>query len=267
VNATVTHTLIVKLKTQTIAGSQFLFDSSYIEADPADGPVIVVPNCHRCVSYGLYNTAGWHNGPTMTDSSVTTWNPLVQSVVNEFGHTLWVDIDTALNKQAELFYSDGVHPSNHGHAKIAETIFNALVGNNLITSRRASAVTATLADLWWILGLSINSVPAFQNSWANFGSTFPQCSYRRDFVTGRVYLRGFVKSGTAVTAVVFTLPASYRPALQTSRPGAGSVVMPTVVGGVLQQVTVDQANGNVNFSAGGNVTNSNLEGVSFDAEV
>jgi len=51
--------------------------------------------------------------------------------------------------------------------------------------------------------------PSFQNSWVNYGSSFNPAGYYKDR-TGRVHLRGLVKSGTLLSTI-FTLPSGYRP--------------------------------------------------------
>ena len=52
--------------------------------------------------------------------------------------------------------------------------------------------------------------PAFQNSWANVGDPYETLGYRIS-ADGWVYLKGRVDGGSAGT-VIFTLPATYRPA-------------------------------------------------------
>jgi hypothetical protein len=51
--------------------------------------------------------------------------------------------------------------------------------------------------------------PTLQNSWVTYDGTFNVPGYYRD-TSNRVYLRGMVKNGTAIT--IFTLPVGYRPA-------------------------------------------------------
>lgn len=51
--------------------------------------------------------------------------------------------------------------------------------------------------------------PAFQNSWANFGSGFSTMAFMRD-PFGFVHLKGTIDTGSAST-VIFTLPENYRP--------------------------------------------------------
>lgn len=52
--------------------------------------------------------------------------------------------------------------------------------------------------------------PTLLNSWVNYGGAFADAAYRSE-PGGVVRLRGLVKDGTAA-AVIFTLPAAFRPA-------------------------------------------------------
>lgn len=93
--------------------------------------------------------------------------------------------------------------------------------------------------------------PAFANSWVNFGASPnpPAQFYRRG---GRVYLDGYIKSGTVGTPA-FTLPTGYRPKDQ-----AGYAVY---AGGAFGW-TVVNPNGDVILALGSN-TLVTLSGLSF----
>lgn len=54
------------------------------------------------------------------------------------------------------------------------------------------------------------TAPTLTTSWANFGGGYNDVGYYKDS-TGRVYLRGLIKSGT-IGSAAFTLPVGYRPA-------------------------------------------------------
>jgi hypothetical protein len=66
-------------------------------------------------------------------------------------------------------------------------------------------LTAGVAPTAW-------TAVTFLNGWSNYGSGFQTMQYRK--VGDIVYLRGFVKGGTASTAV-FALPVGYRPPATT----------------------------------------------------
>lgn len=95
------------------------------------------------------------------------------------------------------------------------------------------------------------SAASFSNSWVNYGSPFDNQGYAKDHQ--RVYLRGVIKSGT-VNAIIFNLPAGYRPANRKML----VVITDTGVG------RLDILNdGNVYLISGGNGY-VNLDGLSFD---
>ena len=52
--------------------------------------------------------------------------------------------------------------------------------------------------------------PTFENSWANYGSSFQDAQYSIDS-DGFVHIRGMVKIGSSATADIFSLPDGFRP--------------------------------------------------------
>lgn len=55
------------------------------------------------------------------------------------------------------------------------------------------------------------TAPTLLNSWINYGSSYQTAAYMKDR-TGRVWLRGMIKNGTATTGTtILTLPSGYRP--------------------------------------------------------
>lgn len=69
------------------------------------------------------------------------------------------------------------------------------------------ASVGIIPEPWHVVGAT--GEPAFQNSWVNFGGTYPVAAYRKD-PNGMVEIKGTVKSGT-ISNAIFTLPAGYRP--------------------------------------------------------
>ena len=63
-----------------------------------------------------------------------------------------------------------------------------------------------IPDYDWV---DVSSGVGFENSWANYGSTWATAAYRMD-AEGWVHIKGFVDSGTANTDI-FTLPEEYCP--------------------------------------------------------
>jgi hypothetical protein len=249
------HTVVLTLSSQSIAGSTLYVDSAHVESDPNDGPIVVVPNPHRVLSYSYWGSSYWANGSGMSDSAVAACQTAVQSVVSNFGHTLYVDIDSAINKTPTYYYTDGVHPNDAGHGVIAKTIFDALLASGKLTSRQFSRVSPLLNGPYWIpVGASINGYPAFQNSWVNYGAPYASCSYYKD-PSGWVHVKGVVKNGSSASATIFTLPPGYCPAQARLFSGGASAV---------QQIQVTSG-GVVNSPNGGSTAATVLD-FSFVAE-
>jgi hypothetical protein len=58
--------------------------------------------------------------------------------------------------------------------------------------------------------IAVSGGVGLQNSWVNHGTTYDDAAYMKDAL-GFVVIRGLVKDGSAPGAVIFTLPAGYRP--------------------------------------------------------
>lgn len=94
--------------------------------------------------------------------------------------------------------------------------------------------------------------PTLLNGWINFGGTFQVAQYRLDS-TGRVDLRGLIKSGTTTAGTaLLTLPALYRPASdrQIGLVAGGGAFLINVVGatGNINIATVPTGNINLEFA-------------------
>jgi len=67
---------------------------------------------------------------------------------------------------------------------------------------------------WREIGDAAGKNPAFDNSWVNFGSdgtrNWSTAAFMKD-LTGRVWLKGTIKSGTVASVPAFTLPEGYAP--------------------------------------------------------
>lgn len=94
--------------------------------------------------------------------------------------------------------------------------------------------------------------PTLLNGWVNYGSGWDTAGYRKDS-SGRVYLKGLVKSGT-VNATAFTLPAGYRPPASKMFAAGGPTAQPYVSVG---------SSGNVHVPAGTDNAWVSLENISF----
>lgn len=96
--------------------------------------------------------------------------------------------------------------------------------------------------------------PTLQNSWANLAG-FTPAGYMKD-ENGIVRLRGVVASGSASTAVVFTLPQGFRPATRVMGIGVSA--------GAFVRVDV-QTDGTVFIATGGSTTSLSLDSISFQS--
>jgi hypothetical protein len=118
-----------------------------------------------------------------------------------------------------------------------------------LTYKNVSAAVVTVgaagADAAWV-------TPTLLNSWVDYGLGKSTAGYRL-MPDGTVALKG-VLSGSSATAVMFTLPAAYRPS-ETRRfaAAANSAV------GIVEVTTA----GNVSFTTGGSTTQSSLDGIRF----
>lgn len=99
--------------------------------------------------------------------------------------------------------------------------------------------------------------PSLSNSWVAYGGAYAPAGYVKDNA-GFVHLRGAVKNGSAANAVMFTLPAGFRPAYT-------SPFAAIAFGGTLATIEVNAA-GDVYANAGGSTTLTALDGVVFRAE-
>lgn len=80
---------------------------------------ISVANINRWLSY----TGGWQ---TITDEVVRLFNEDLKSVVEEFPSSVQIaDVDTTINKNADLMATDGGHLNAYGVQKVAQTMYNA----------------------------------------------------------------------------------------------------------------------------------------------
>lgn len=152
-----------------------------------------------------------------------------------------------------------------GAANPSAKVGLAAVDGSAATFMRSDAappIDQTIAPTWAgshtfnvppvIRGLSWTA-PTLVNSWANFGGGFPTAGYYKD-PTGRVFLRGLLASGSSATAVMFTLPALYRPQFE--------MVFASVANDAFCEIRVDTS-GNVFASAGGSTIWVSLDNVSF----
>lgn len=183
-----------------------------------------------------------------------------RAVTFEDANGITWSINSGTNQITAAYSGSGSAGAANPTAKVGLAAVNGSAAT-FMRSDAAPPIDQTITPTWTgkhtfsvvpaINGLSWTAVSAFLNSWVNFGSPFAPAGYYKD-PTGRVYLRGLVKSGT-VGQAIFQLPAGYRPPYQTS--------FPVVSNDLFGEVYVDTS-GNVVLFAGSN-SSVYLESVSF----
>ncbi|HXA31487.1 MAG TPA: hypothetical protein VNV87_04440 [Acidimicrobiales bacterium] len=128
------------------------------------------------------------------------------------------------------------------------------VGTDPLTYSKFTSPSGTSGDAAWTV-VGVGGGPAFQNSWASFGSPNQPVQFRKTSA-GTVCVEGYVITGTAGTTA-FTLPAGYRPLKTMYFAVASGVVGFTYV--------VITAAGLVQPQTGGGI-GTFLDGISFYAE-
>ena len=158
-------------------------------------------------------------------------------------------------------YSGAGSGSANPSAKVGLTAVDGSAPT-FMTSDSAPPIDQGIAPTWTAKHIfstppAINGItwtaPTLLNSWVNFGSPFTPAGYYKD-PTGRVHLRGLVKSGSSASAIIFTLPAGFIP--------ANTHVFAAVSNEAICDLRVDTS-GNVFANAGGSTTWVSLDGISF----
>jgi hypothetical protein len=116
-----------------------------------------------------------------------------------------------------------------------------------------NGVTLTTTGTWQ------DATSLLVNSWVNYAAGHRTVGYRKSAI-GQVFLRGLVKSGTAPSVTIFTLPSGFRPAqqeifMQASNLGQARVDVFTT--GAVQVVSYIGSGSNAFVS---------LAGINFDSD-
>ncbi|MDH4122425.1 MAG: hypothetical protein OEV94_12050 [Deltaproteobacteria bacterium] len=114
---------------------------------------------------------------------------------------------------------------------------------NFIHAMAQGSYAAGTPEGWHAVDVpaGVTGEPKFQNNWVAYGAGEETTAFVMDADGKTVWVKGAVKNGTLATAVIFTLPAGYRPAAKV-RFGCES-------NGAAATLTID-SNGNVAGSAG-----------------
>ena len=147
------------------------------------------------------------------------------------------------------------------HATSADSATNATHATSATTAAPSGAAGGALAgsypnpgfapiEAWHEVGAA--GQPALQNGWTNFGAGYSTMAFAKDSA-GFVHLKGTITAGAFFPAVVFTLPAGYRPAQNL------------VLGvGIQRDATVSTIGDVVMFQSGAE-TNAGFDGLSYKA--
>ena len=252
-NAAGAHTIRLTVKS---GGSPVLAPNyGFVETDPADGPLFVVPGRWRPKTHVLWSGFAF---PT-NDAAFDAVDAARKAVHAEFGHA-FVDVDMSdLPRTSEYWHDDDAHPSTLSHGIVAERVVQAVAVNLTDRMRRAYAGYQTNPPVYSTIGGP--GGPAFLNSWANYASagfTYP-AGFNYDPVTRVVRLRGVVAGGS-MPGAIFNLPVGLRPRIIVDFPVVSNFTTFGVVrlpGGTDGQVR----------AAAGNNTAFDLDGILFTAEV
>lgn len=129
---------------------------------------------------------------------------ILPSVPSPLASTAPADLATAAAVGTGLFAarSDHVHRGLTTTAPL-DTAPAAVVGTALLAARGDHQ--HKIVDTGWL-------APTLQNGWIPYDANYSNAALYRK-IGNVVFLRGLVKNGSSATAVVFTLPAGYRPAI------------------------------------------------------
>ena len=121
----------------------------------------------------------------------------------------------------------------------------------------ASRITSVEQQLTLISGAPVTFAPTLLNSWVNYGEGFAPVKYWKG-PDNMVHITGLIKNGvTSDGAVIFTLPAGFRPTFK-------EILIVFVSGGGFGRVDVND-NGSV-VAKIVNATYTSLSGISFLAK-
>ncbi len=191
--------------------------------------------------------------PTVPTAAVDTATTQIASTAFVTGQaasaTSPMDGAAAAGTSTRYARQDHVHPVDTSRAPLASPTFTGSVAAPTVTTTAAGS--SLVAEAW--------IAPTLLNSWVNFGGVTSPVGYYKD-ATGRVWLRGVLKSGTLNTSA-FTLPAGYRPAYDHNTEGSDTATAQSGRCAVLATGGVVLGNGGVGAN-----TFFSIDGISFRAE-
>jgi hypothetical protein len=117
---------IIGTVTTMDAGGAVMLDCWWLESK--EPPPVIVANTPRLTATGYTsNYASWTGTESSRDGDVDTLNSNLRALVAEFDSMVQLaDVDSAIQKDATLYFTDGLHPNERGAARIVDAIRDAL---------------------------------------------------------------------------------------------------------------------------------------------
>lgn len=171
----------------------------------------------------------------------------------------------ALGVVTDIVYLNGTtdYLEVYVYSAVAGTLQGAASEHSIFSGHLVGTSVGVISEPWHRVGAP--GEPAYQNGWVAYGAPFGGLKFMKD-PHGFVHLGGLTQSGSAATAVMFTLPAGYRPLSFGGSAIDDVIIAPGVANGLAGSVRVKQ-NGDVYFANGGSTTWCSLDGVTFRAEL
>ena len=221
----------------TVTAGVVGFNYVAVEANPLDGPLLVIPLPSHLTAAGYAFYSGFPGGASMNNAAIDTAKAALLAILPAFGNRyVAVDFDLGqytFNGQtvgwneggiintaafpAGSYASDGLHPNDYSHGQRAEQVLAAIMESGLLTRRIAAACDAQPMQFLYSLG-GIASWGAqsllgttYQNSWASYDTQSTYTANYPGFARNEqdmVQLNGRIKGGATGT-VAFTMPGGY----------------------------------------------------------
>jgi hypothetical protein len=188
---------------------------------------------YQSVSAGGANNMTLQLANTTTSNNYSTSSMIVEPILGQLNRvhfSVWVDMVAGNNT-----------------LKLQWKVLSGATWNTDSNSFRTYTVTSAFSQIGTIIPPPTWANVTYQNGYVDFSSGYSSSSYFKNAM-GIVRVRLAAKSGTAA-AVIFALPAGYRP--------AGKLILPAYVDGatvLANQIITVLTNGNVAAENGGGTT-------------
>lgn len=162
---------IIGTVSQLDGGGAVMLDCWWLESNQPP-PVIVCDIARLTASGYTSNYAGWGGTESSRDGDVDTWNADLRTLVAEFDPMVQIAItDPVLGKNADLLFTDGLHPNERGAAAIVDAVRDAIrrltptgasPTENLNPSapRAGPSLRPRISGLWYTMDYAIGSTGA-----------------------------------------------------------------------------------------------------------